>query len=930
MICLFFALFSRVLSKDSNEMVPPTPFRGNPHMWKTGHLEATKRQGNAPRSLIRFSIISILLCLAGLTAACSAPLQSGNNTSNTGANELRVTTQAGRASVGVAYNAVTSVSGGSAPYLFRISSGSLPPGTSLNSATGSITGTPSVVGTYNFVLSALSSASGSTSASFHLVSGSPEPTPSPTVYGSTPVQIVVVSGGSGGDISISISPSSATIPSQGQQQFTAQVSGTANTAVTWSASAGTISSTGDFTAPKVTSNTTVTVTATSASSSSLHATATLTVTPQVVLTIANSTLPQGQANTPYGATLSASGGVSPYHWSLSSGTLPSGIQLQASSGVITGMTALSGSYPFTPKVTDASGKTATQPFTLTISSGSASGFDGPAELPRVYIQTAMANTPAPGTTTTVNAGGDFQSALNNANCGDTIQLQAGATFTGAFNFPAKSCDDNHWIIVRTSSADSLLPPEGSRLTPCYAGVSSLPGRPAFQCASTKNVLAKLVMATSSSGPIVFVPGANHYRLVGLEITRTAGIGIVYALASVAATGGTANNLILDRVWAHGTAQDETKRGFEFGGISYASAIDSTFTDFHCISATGICTDASAVGGDSGDPVGPFKVVDNFLEASGENILFGGAGGTITPTDIQISQNHFFKPLTWMKGQVGYVGAANGNPFIVKNLLELKNAQRVLVEANIMEYSWGGFSQTGYGIVVTPTNQSGNCPICQVTDITIRYNTISHVGAGLQIANDLSAGAPALDGQRYSIHDITIDDMNAVKYAGSGNFAEIMRVSPNVPQLQNVSINHVTAFAPTNMFMVGGTTTDLMPNFIFNNSIFLAGTYPIWSTGGSTDCANYDKPLTTFNDCFSTYSFAKNAMIATPSAYPASLWPAGNFFPATASTVQFVNYNNAIGGNYQLLSTSPYHNAGTDGKDLGADVATIVSETTGVY
>jgi hypothetical protein len=122
----------------------------------------------------------------------------------------------------------------------------------------------------------------------------------------------------------------------------------------------------------------------------------------------------------------------------------------------------------------------------------------------------------------------------------------------------------------------------------------------------------------------------------------------------------------------------------------------------------------------------------------------------------------------------------------------------------------------------------------------------------------------------------------------------------------------------------------MPNFIFNNSIFLAGTYPIWSTGGSTDCANYDKPLTTFNDCFSTYSFAKNAMIATPSAYPASLWPAGNFFPATASTVQFVNYNNAIGGNYQLLSTSPYHNAGTDGKDLGADVATIVSETTGVY
>src|SRR6266446_5660527 len=101
----------------------------------------------------------------------------------------------------------------------------------------------------------------------------------------------------------------------------------------------------------------------------------------------------------------------------------------------------------------------------------------------------MATTPAHGSTIIVNAGGDLKSALSSANCGDTIQLQAGATFTGAFTFPAKSCDDNHWIIVRTSAADSALPAEGSRLTPCYAGVSSLPGRPAFHCSSTKNVLA---------------------------------------------------------------------------------------------------------------------------------------------------------------------------------------------------------------------------------------------------------------------------------------------------------------------------------------------------------------------------------------------------------------------------------------------------------
>ena len=758
---------------------------------------------------------------------------------------------------------------------------------------------------------------------------------------------------------VSVSPDTATVASQQQLQFTARISGSPNTAVTWSASAGAISSSGFFTAPKVTSNTPVTITATSAPNRanagagnaadsmiagdrnprdpvivdpgagnvSSHGSATVTVTAPASVRIANSSLAAADVSTPYTTTLSATGGVAPYQWSLAAGALPSGIQLQTSSGVMAGTTAVSGSFPFTAKVTDAAGSSATAAFTLTVSSVSASGFDGPAELPRIYIHSEMSNTLAPGTAIAVNSGGDLQSALNRANCGDTIQLQAGAMFTGTFTFPAKSCDDNHWILVRSSANDSALPSEGSRLTPCYAGISSLPGRPALQCAAITKVLAGL-MAASNNGPIVFAAGANHYRLMGIEITRPAGTGVVTALASIA-SGGTANNLIFDRVWMHGTAQDETTRGVWLEGGTYVSVVDSFFTDFHCISVTGACTDAQAIAGGLGsEPGGPYKIVNNFLEASAENIIFGGGVGTTTPADIQISRNHLFKPLTWMKGQPGYVGGPNGNPFIVKNLLELKNAQRVLVEGNVLENTWGGFSQVGFAILLTPKNPGGTspCPLCQVTDVTLRYNSISHVGAGLQLANALSDnGTAARDGQRYSIHDMVIDDIDGVKYQGPSEFAQVS-VSAGAPLLQNVTINHVTAFPSTTLLVIGDLTSTKMKNFVFTNSIVNAGIYPVWSTGGVANCAILDKPTTTLNACFSTYTFAGNAVIGSSSAYP---WPSGTLLPASATTVQFVNYNGGNGGDYHLRSSSPYKGKAPDGKDPGADLDAIHSAIAGV-
>lgn len=751
---------------------------------------------------------------------------------------------------------------------------------------------------------------------------------------------ILVTPQGGTAVTVAVTPARATVASGASQQLSATVQGSANTQVRWSASAGTISTSGLFTAPTVSSATTATVTATSAAAPNASASSVISVTPNSSATLAVSTsnLPAASQGITYSAGLSAIGGSQPYQWSTTSGALPAGVTLDPT-GILTGNPTKTGSFSFTATVTDAAAHSASAVLSLTVDVPNANArFDGPAELPRVYIQSTLANTPANGKTWAVADGPSLQSALNSAACGDTISLKAGATFTGAWAFPGKSCDDQHWIIVRTSAPDSSLPPEGTRITPCFAGVSSLPGRPALNCASTQNVMAKLVMGISSgSGPIAFLQGANHYRLLGLEVTRLPNATVVSNLA-YPTTGATGDHIIFDRVWMHGTVHDDTTRGIYVSGLTYVALVDSYLNDFHCESKTGSCSDAQTLAGGLGNAAGgPYKIVNNFLESAAENILFGGGHAAQAPADIEVRHNHFFKPLTWMPGHANFVGGNSGNPFIVKNHFELKNAQRVLFDGNIAENSWGGFSQPGFTLVLTPKNQltktrGGVCPMCQVTDVTIRNSTFSHLGSGFQIANALDGGQPtgAFAGARYSIHDVVLDDINDVAYGGQGQLAQIS-TGINAPLLSDLQMTHITAFPPHMLFDVGGTSPK-MPNFVFSNSIVTTGAYPVWTVGGAgAACAvSHLVPSTVLNNCFSNYTFSGNTLIGVPSRFPTASWPSGNSMATDGNSVGFVNFNNGNGGDYHLKSGSSLRKAASDGKDMGADVDAIAAATAGAY
>jgi hypothetical protein len=876
------------------------------------------------RSLLGLGLAALTLTLSSaLGCAPVTQLHAATNSASQAAAEkpITVTAQLGSATQGMPFSGKIIATGGLAPYHFTIRFGSLPAGLALNPKSGVMDGTPTHAGTSEFTVRA-------SSHDWRAL----------TDLGLT---VTVDPKKKQEQVTVTVSPATANIPSGASQQLTAVVHGSDDRQIHWTASAGTISTSGLFTAPSVTTAASATVTATSADESAAKGSSTISITPVASssLTIATSALPDAARGSAYSAGLAATGGSQPYSWKIAAGSLPAGVSL-TDSGTLSGNPAKTGSFSFTVKVTDAASHTATASLDLAVDVVSTnSKFDGPAELPRVYVQSALANTPAAGKTWAVADAAGLQTALNSSACGDTISLKAGTTFTGSWTFPGKSCDDQHWILVRTSAPDSSLPPEGTRITPCFAGVASLPGRPALNCSSTQNVMAKLVMGQpSGSGPIALGAGANHYRLLGLEVTRLANASAIGNLAYLTA-GSTGNHIVFDRVWMHGTAHDDTTRGIYLSGLTTVAVVDSYFNDFHCESNKGTCTDAQAVQGGLGNfPGGPYKIANNFLESSGENVLFGGGRAAFSPTDIEVSHNHFFKPLTWMPGHPNVVLGNHGLPFIVKNHFELKNAQRVLFEGNIAENSWGGFSQPGFTVLLTAKNLTlpgvgpGGCPLCQVTDVTIRNSKFSHMGGGFQIANALAdGGAPPFAGGRFSIHDVILDDINEVAYNGQGQLAQLS-TGNNSPLLGDVQFNHITAFPVRMLFDVTGSMSPKMPDLVFTNSIVTTGISGITTAGGSASSCAYKHgvPVAVLTSCFERFTFGNNALVDVLSKFPASSWPSGNTLAADGNSVGFVNFNNGNGGDYRLKTSSPFKSASSDGKDLGADVDAIAAATAGAY
>jgi hypothetical protein len=581
-------------------------------------------------------------------------------------------------------------------------------------------------------------------------------------------------------------------------------------------------------------------------------------------------------------------------------------------------------------------------------------------------------------TITVNAGGNLQTALNSAQPGDTILLQAGATFTGNFTLPVKS--GTAYITIRSSAADTSLPAANVRIDPRYAAY--LP--------KLKSANSVPVLGTAA--------GAHHWRLQFLEFQGNAG-GSAEMLrlgsSSEANPANQARQIVIDRVYIHGEPKSGTRRGIAL------NSGDTTIINSYISDIKAIGQDSQAIAGWNGP--GPYRIENNYLEAAGENIMFGGSTPTIqnlVPSNISIRRNHFSKNLAWKNaiaatpvvtatagaagslaagtyayrvvayitcgnkqtctstastevkatvtasksvnltwksvsgatsyrvygrtpgsqklywtvtttsfvdtgaaGTSGTVPTATGTRWVVKNLFEVKNGRGILIEGNLLEYSWAQ-DQKGYAVLLTPAN-NGSAPWTAVQDITFQYNTVRHVGAGMQIMGRDGTRGSEISRNIIVRHNL-FDDVSTA-WGGPAGFVVTGGGA------EDVTIDHNTI---VHTGFVIASVGEPNPGFVFTNNM---AKHNQWGIYGNYHGAGFDSINIYFT---SDFDMRRNVMAGGV----ASKYPVDNFFPATSTFLtQFVN---PATGDYRLAATSAFKGAATDNTDVGVDLVKLAAVQAG--
>ena len=451
-------------------------------------------------------------------------------------------------------------------------------------------------------------------------------------------------------------------------------------------------------------------------------------------------------------------------------------------------------------------------------------------------------------TTVVAAGADLQAALNAAQPGDVLVLEAGARFVGSFRLPAKAAGP---VITIRSSA--TLP--SRRIGP--------------QDANLLPTLASPVISAVLDGS-----GAANWKLDGVRFESVSnGQGDVIVLQD-------STNIYLDRILMVAGPNGQ-KRGVRGNGV----AITLTRSYLANIWRSGQDSQAFC----AWDGAGPYTIVDNYLEAASENVMFGGAdskSATRVPSDIRVEGNYFTKRLEW-----------KGAGVAVKNLFELKSARRLTIRGNLFERNWTD-AQTGYGILFKAVNQDGTAPWSALEDVLFEQNVVRDTENGFNIlGNDYAH--PSGRATRITIRNNLLVTPGVAFQLG-GEIGDLAIDHNTINQGYTLlSLYHGTVWnAGAPAARPGAYAVE---HLIFTNNMALHNEYGVKGQGTAVGT-----PSLTAHTVGFTWT---NNVLAGGAGFP---YPPVTWMPTV------VEYRGQFQPDYTLMPNSPFQRLGIDGLDLGFD------------